>query len=100
MIQGTQSPDSIPGNPVRPHIRPRATRLKAAYAAVGRSSARAIARLAEIDPKSVRRAMAGEQVGEVFIAATLATLGREEYVGPLAEIGVPPTFDSLFELVA
>lgn len=66
--------------------------------AIGCGSAAAIARTSGLDPKSVQRAIDGEQFGEVFIAQTLATLGKEEYAPRLAEVGIEPTFDSLFTI--
>jgi hypothetical protein len=99
MHPGTRTEESTPVIADRPRIRPRIARLLAAFAATGNGTPPAIARAAGIDTNSVRRAVHGAQVGEPFIAHTLATLGREEYRSQLEEVGIEPTFDSLFEVI-
>lgn len=53
--------------------------------------------LIHMDPKSVGRARHGI-IGRDFIANALFFLGRKRDV--LAEFGLDPTFESLFEIVA
>jgi len=73
-------------------------RYRAAFAAIGCTSTLAIARECGLDPKSVYRVLDGEQVGEHMMARTVATLARPEYAPLLADIGIEPTLDSLFEV--
>lgn len=63
--------------------------------ALGCKSESARARLLSVDPKTVYRARRGV-IGEEFIAKTLAVMKQHER--RLAEIGIEPTFEAVFEL--
>jgi hypothetical protein len=77
----------------------RVSRYLAAFGAIGCGTDMAKARETGLDPKSIWRAIKGEQIGEQFMAVTVAALSKDEHQGRLAEIGIEPTLDSLFEVV-
>lgn len=79
-------------------VRVKLARWRAAFAAIGCTSTYAIARKCGLDPKSVYRVLDGEQVGEHFMARTVATLANPEHAPLLKEIGIEPTLDSLYEV--
>jgi len=80
-------------------VRVRRSRYLAAFAAIGCSSNLARSRESGLDPKSIYSALKGEPVSEKFMAHTIAALRKDEkYSALLAEIGIDPTLDSLFEV--
>lgn len=81
-----------------PRLRVRKARYLAAFAAIGCDSNMARARESGLDPKSIYSALKGEQIGEQFVAKTIATLQQEQHRAKLTEIGITPTLDSLFEV--
>lgn len=81
-------------------VRVRRSRYLAAFAAIGCRSNAARARESGLDPKSIHSVLNGGQVGEKFMAHTIAVLKKEEYRALLAEVGIEPTLDSLFEVSA
>jgi hypothetical protein len=99
VIPGTQSRvrNANPGTHAK--VRVRRSRYLAAFAAIGCTSNLARSRASGLDPKSIYSALKGEQVGEQFMARTIAALQREEHRAHLAEVGIEPTLDSLFEVV-
>lgn len=100
MNPGTQSElrETDPGT--HPRVRVRKARYLAAFAAIGCGSNLAKARVSGLDAKSIWAALRGEQVGERFIAQTVAALQRDEHRDKLAEVGIEATLDSLFEVSA
>lgn len=79
-------------------VRVRRSRYLAAFAAIGCNSDLARSRETGLDPKSIYSALKGEQVGGRFIARTITALRKDEYQPLLAEVGIDPTLDSLFEV--
>lgn len=63
--------------------------------ALGCKSEQARAQLLHVDPKTVYRARRGV-IGEEFIAKTLTVMKANR--GRLAEYGIEPTFESVFDL--
>lgn len=98
VVLGMQSEVYRPKAGTRPRVRLRVTRYLAAFGAIGHGTDMARARVTGLDIKSIWRAQHGEQIGELFMAVTIATLQRDEYRAKLAEIGIEPTLDSLFEV--
>lgn len=84
---------------VNPRLCLRKARYLAAFAAIGFTSNQARARECQLDPKTIYAALEGEQVGERFMARTIATLKKKKYRAKLSEVGIEPTLDSLFEVV-
>lgn len=98
VIPGTRSKPgtTFPGTNARVQVR--VERYLAAFAAIGCHSDLARSRESGLDPKSIYRALRGEQVGEHFMARTVATLQKDEHRYRLEKIGIEPTLDSLFEV--
>lgn len=78
-------------------VRLRERRFNAATAAIGCASEIARSKLIGVDERTIRRARGGV-IGEVFIARTIAALQR--HASELAEIGMRPIFDEVFEVVS
>lgn len=98
VIPGTQSRVGTANPGTQAKVRVRKSRYLAAFAAIGCSSNLARARETGLDPKSIYSALKGEQVGEQFMARTIAALKQPKYRVLLAEVGIDPTLDSLFEV--
>lgn len=90
--------DAEHGAPARVLVR--RSRYLAAFAAIGCTSKEACARESGLDPKSIYNALKGDVVGNRFMAQTIAALQKDEHRTLLAEIGIEPTLDSLFEVAA
>lgn len=94
-----QSKDGTANPGTHAKVRVRRSRYLAAFAAIGCSSNLARSRETGLDPKSIYSALKGEPVSEKFMAHTIAALQKDEtYRVLLAEVGIDPTLDSLFEV--
>ncbi len=96
--QGTHSRSSTAFPGINARVCVKVERYLAAFAAIGCHSDAARSRESGLDPKSIYRALRGEQVGEHFMARTVATLLKPEHRIALSKIGIEPTLDSLFEV--
>lgn len=100
MHQGSQTRESEPDSASEPRLLLRERRFVLATNAVGCESDLARARLLKINAKTIREARQGHIVGGQFAAKTIARLRHPKYAEQLAEVGIAPTLDSLFEVAA
>src|SRR5689334_11018570 len=100
MHQGSQTRVAEPDPASEPRLLLRERRFVLATNAVGCESDLARARFLDINSKTIRNARKGHTVGGDFAARTIAKLRQPEYADQLAEVGITPTLDSLFEVAA
>lgn len=81
----------------RATLRLRQQRFALMFAVLGATKDHEIAELTGYSIRTIRRARAGGQVGEIFVANTVYTL--QQHAEELGRYGLRPSLDELFEVV-